>query len=481
MYNIVKGGVTQMILPEKNMNIIKEKIKEKIKDIYNKYLSKDENLDIFIDKIVSEADSEILSYSEINDVAFKNLISRIRRTKSRWVEKEQKERLGLYNEVYIVGKGLYEISEEKFFGAYKLNNPEELYKEKLKELKKWRENDDTLLIDFLYINVKMKYQIKSALINDCKFLYVKYIEEELENKKKNLVTKFPKVMSNVPYDHTNRAKLNLQKIGTSKGVPVHYVDKYLIDDKHVFESLIDAKHLKDSFIKGIVGALNEIDFSTFMNLLSLADESFYTTREIIVPTRKLVVLHFGEKNTGAKNYLAIRDSLFKMQYLTIGVIDASKRGFSLKILDNVDIYSIDNKEMVRVLVNEDIVRQIVENNTINMYSDVINGFKLNASRLLIMKLQMERISLSSQSSQGGPLVKKVAFNFFRGVLYFSDKKKYRNIKTVENALNEIMESKITLKSFIRKGDIFQLEFYPISQKEKRDLFIYSEKKLKQRN
>jgi len=449
---------------------IDEIIKERIEKVYNKYLVSEEgDIDIFIDNIIKETHLEMFIGIEINDEASSNLMSRINRTKGRWAKKEVKEKVGLYEEVNIIAEGLYKTSPERFMSAYGLDNPEELKEKRIRELENWKSDRNFLLIDFPYLDTKMKYQIKIALINDCKYLYIAYMKDVSETQKKNLIAKFPKVMSNVPYDYTNRAKLTFQKIEAEDGLPDQYVNKYIIDDDHIFESLVDVKTIKNVFIGGAVGALNEVDFNTFINLLSFADESFYVTREIIVPLRKLVILNYGENNTGAKNYLAIRDSLFKMQHLTVGVVNAARRGFGLDILDNVDITEVEGREMVRVLVNEDIVRQIVENNTINMYRDVINGFKLNASRLLIMKLQMERIALSAQ---GMPLVSDVGMSFFRGALYFADKKKYRNIRTVENALNEIIESGITLKSFIRKGDTFRLEFYPISNREKKDLLIY---------
>lgn len=100
-----------------------------------------------------------------------------------------------------------------------------------------------------------------------------------------------------------------------------------------------------------------------------------------------------------------------------------------------------------------------------MYTDVINNLKLESSRILIFRLQKERINCYTENKT----TFNTDLNYFKRALYLTNKRKDRNIKVIEKALDEIVEHKVTLKSYKRRGDMFELEFYPITEREKRDL------------
>lgn len=453
---------------------IKETLKKREELIQKIEVAISSTIEQFILNTISEIRNEYKDFSQVNEDSLNTIESRIKKTKYRWVKKEIEEGMGLNIDIEIVARNIYEnYGKEKFELIYEVSSIEKLRELKIEELKNWAKDRDKLLIDYLYLDSKSKYQVSTALANDIKLLAINLILEKKQSQKHSYIAKLPHVMSNVPYDATNKGTLSLDEIKDNDGNIVRYVNRYMIDDEKTFESLVDAKALKYDFMGGMISALNGNDFSIFLYLISRADNDFYLSREIIVPIRDIVLHRYGD-NDSIGSYMSVRDSLFKMQHLTIGVVDSSLRGFTLKLIDNIDIYKADNKEMVRVIVNIDIVEQIVENNTINMYEDVINNFKLQASRILIFRLQRERIALTLKNDE--PLRKEVGMNFFRGVLYFSDKKKYRNIKLVENALDEIVSNNITLKGYERIGDRFMLEFLPITKKERDDLLM-SPKKL----
>lgn len=445
-------------------------IKARIEHIYIKYVN-ELDIDLFIEDVLETIKIDITEFSEVTDEILSSSENRINKTKSRWYKKELLEKEGLNKEIELAKKVQDKITDtNKFQIIYDgVKNLDELKEKKMKDLDSWYNDKEKLLSDYIYMNTKKTYQIRLALINDIKYIALNAIKANIDSSKSSLIINMPHSVSNIPIDYTNRATINMKHLDNivTEGNKEYFINKYYIDDNTVFESLIDTEILHNDVIKNFIGTLNLLDSTILSYLLSVgqSDEMFYSTREVVVGISNII--NYCGLTDGVKNYISIKESLYKMQYLTSGVFDSSLRGFTVKILDNVLIYTADNKSMVKATFNIDIINQLVKTRTIRMYKDVIDNFELPTSKILILRLQRERVAASLKENES--LFMKVNMNFFRGALYFSDKKKYRNIKVVEETLNEIIKHKITLKSYKRNGDNFLLEFFPFSEKEKYDL------------
>lgn len=430
------------------------------------FITKSDIIECFkeINKMLLQIHSrEILPEDNIKSVA-----QNIRRTKYRWVSKEKKDQDSFYKEIDMAKKMFRFLNNdtEKFKDLTKSEDPLMYEKEILKELRSWASDPNSLLGEYRYIKYKKQWQILNALTSDAELLTCKnYIKMINDNPK--TVWNIPKPLTQYPMDTTNsRISVDvgtLEKIKNSDSMYVD-LDVYRFGDI-TFKSRYEVAMFKEHTLMNTIKRLGELDQKIIGYLLSIRDENFFRTREVITTIGDIA--KNVSKIINGYTYMTIKESLFGLQYLTITAVTSELRGFSMKILDNVDIIQSDNKDVVRVLFNEDVVQQVLNNQTINMYKDVINNFDNPMSLPIILNLQNERIRAFNR----GETTFKTNYNTFKRYLFLRDKKKKRNIERIVNALNEIVASQKTVKLYTRNGDEFVFEFYPITDEEKRDLFI----------
>lgn len=470
----MEGAIVQ--LSEKFVNSTMKKIKQELSFVYEN-LPKRDNLEDFDEFLLSIINEIMIEIDNLMEVTYDNVyIYQKRRatTKKRWYKKEIDEEVGLYKEVNIVAKTLFEDTLkgdiETFYQIYKCNTPDDLRELRLKELESWMKDDSTPLSHFKYIKDKTQRQIISALSNDIKYMFYKEIYEKCPKGKHSNISTLPISISNIPIDFTNRAKMNTNNV-IDDGKEKYFLDKYQISDTRILESRMNVEALKRGMVKEVLKWLNAKDIEIFNYCMSVAlvDEDFYRTRQIIVDIGD-IVRNVYPGNDSSDSYRSVKESLYRMQYLNSGIVDESLRGFTTKLLDNVEIFPNSNgKETAQIFVNIHIMNQYIQNNTISNYSDVINNFKLSTSKIGIYSIQRERIRIATSQPDAEELIFETNYNFFRGIFLFSNKRKRKNIETIEKMLDEIVENEIAIKSFERKGDKFTLVFYPISEQERKDL------------
>lgn len=459
---------------------VRENVFITFKPVYLKYISsKEEEIDYFFDSLIQEVIWEVDSLIEVTQETVYVYKKRRQTTKKRWFNKDIQEQKSFFKEIEIVAKSLYEDllndNPEQFHKIYGYHNYEELKAGRLIELQKWANDMEAHITNYRYLKDKTKKQILTALSNDVKHMVFSEIYRKCPKGRQGAIPSLPISISQLPIDYTNRVKINSQQIVTS-GSEEYMLNKYYIDNETVLESRISVEILKSGVIGKVLKLLNKKDIDTFLHCMAVADENFFSTREIIVDIGDIVKNVYS--TDGKNNYMSVKESLYKMQYLNSGVIDKSLRGFTTKIFDNVDIYSTGlNKETAKVVVNIDIVNEYVKKNTVSIYKEVIDQFKLDSSKIAIFSIQRERIKIDATTPPGQQLLFYTNINFFRGILYFSNKKKRENIKAIEKMLDEIVENRITIKKYERIGDKFTIEFYPISETEKRDLIGHQEMRI----
>lgn len=467
-----------MEIPDTLVHRFNQKFKEDFKSIYDEFLYESTNIEFqdFMSGVMNEVIDEV---DNLIEVTFDNVYTYQKRrsvTKKRWYKKEISEELELYKEVEIVAKSLFEDvlrkDESQFENIYKCKNPKELKKLRIKELEKWVEDNELPLSHFRYLKGKNKQSIVSAFTNDIKYSMFKKMHEKFPRGKQSAISKLPISITNLPIDYTGRAKSDRNEV-IEVGREKYFIDKYHITDTKILESRMNVEVLKTGMLQQVLKWLNQKDIEIFKYCMSLVDEKFYTTREIIVDIGD-IVRNVYPKSDSVHSYMSVKESLYRMQYLNSGVVDGSLRGFTTKILDNVEIYSTDEsrKETAKIIVNIDIVNEYIKNNTISYYSDIIEQFKLPASKIAIYPIQRERVGLDTitpDAEKTEEIKFETNYNFFRGILFFSNKKKKKNIETIEKMLDEIVESNFAIKGYERKGDKFTIKFYPITPQERKDL------------
>lgn len=395
------------------------------------------------------------------------LRARIQGTKERWIKKNIADgdmldmELEAVENMYIFAKSDDEIFSE-LTGS---KNPVE-YKEKLlKDLSSYSTNEDLLLGEYRYIQSKREWQIVSALNNDIEYLFYKRLNEIISDRQFDKY-EVPRELVQYPMDTTNsKIPVDSATMERAKSGDILFVDLDVnkLGDI-VFKSRYDVSMFKDKTVSLSINRLGKFDQDIISYLIGLRSEDFFRTREVITTVGDIAKNIPWSKSV--HTYKSIRESLFRLQYLTIVAVNSELRGFSLKILDNVDIIPVNGKDTVRVLFNEDVVQQIANKQTMILYGDKVDSFKHHISTPILLNLQRERMSAFSR----GRDTFKINYNRFNRYVYFADNKKSRNIKKILDALDEIVESGMAIKEYHRDRDNFTVIFHPISAKERHDLF-----------
>lgn len=453
-----------MKIKEELISILKDRLENKYKTIMPYFA--DISFDDFLNDIIIEIENEVSTLTEITKEDVQKKYQRIHRTKYRWYNKELEEGSEFMKDI-DAAKRLYKNlllggELDKFKLLYgNVECYEDIESVMKKEFKSWLSNE-FVLTDFKYLNTKGKHQIKKAFYNDAMYICFNLLNDKYphgdEGDITSSITEYPYTMTVIPIDQTNRVKLDTSTKIT-KANRDYFVNKYIIDDDSIMQSLLDVEALQKMVMASTLKVLGERDVNIFFSVLSKRKSDFFATRTIEVDIGSIVKDVYKSRNE--TNYLRVKDSLYKMAFLSTGIVNRSLDGFTFRLLENVKIKG----NIAYVIVSTDVVNDFLEDRTIKMYTDVINNLQLESSRILIFRLQKERINCYTENRN----IFNTDLNYFKRALFLTNKRKDRNIKIIEKALDEIVEHKVTLKSYRRKGDMFELEFYPITEKEKRDL------------
>lgn len=420
-------------------------------------------------EIINEAINRALKNSTSKEYILESsrlVKSRIAKTKKRWFDSD------ILNDSYIkeidniiVNLKRYSIPLSAYLASIGSESFEQHKKDILVKSNNWLEDKDKFLGEYPCLKNKSKRQLEAAIKNDVEIICYDYLLEKNEDNKCQILS-IPQQFTGYPIDFTNsQIKLDQEYIENAINKNETYIDLDIIElGDYTFKSRYEVSMFKKKTIYSTVKRLGEFDQRMIGYLLSKRDKDFFKTREVVAPIGEIVnsVLNY---NSGV-GYTNVKAGLFRLQYLNIIAISTKFTGFSSKILDNVEIITVDGKEIAYVLFNEDVVQQVVDNRTVNMYGEIINGFTNPMSRPLILNLQVERIKLAAEGNY------KFTANYetFRRYLFFRDNKRIRNIRRICDALDEIAASGKTVKSYERINDEFIFEFYPITDREREDLF-----------
>ena len=91
----------------------------------------------------------------------------------------------------------------------------------------------------------------------------------------------------------------------------------------------------------------------------------------------------------------------------------------------------------------------------------------NKNKTLAFNLQAERMSSFARQNKSSTL--ELHVNYFKSVMFLVSKRLDRDIRTIENGLNDLKKNELIIKDYKRRGDVFILDFFPLTNEEKKDL------------
>lgn len=495
-----------MEIPENLVIEITKTIHDKFEDVYNEYIKekREPSFQYYLESVMQETFDELYNLIEITDDFLLQIKQKRMITKKRWVKKELEDveddnkRIGFNKKVLLTARLFYEDfgdNEIACLSAYGYKTFEELKEAMIKELIEWRDNPDSFVCDYLYLESKLWSSIEISMKNDIRYIIIKTVKEQKPKELEHEIISMPNTMTKVPYDWSNKALLqdtSIVKLSKNGEVGDYFRDVRMLDDTTILESHLAVESLRKGLLKESFKTLNATDQSVFLYLMSIKNEEFYRTGKMVVRIGDIVR---GLKlSKGTKNYTAIKQSIIKMRFLDTSVIDKNYRMVNVSIflnvqiltedeLDEVDSLNIINEkenqdglykkekkvEFAVIHFSDDLVKEIVKNETTSVYKDIINQFTSKASQLLIYPLQGERIACWKANPDSEELIFNVNLTYFKTRILFTTNRRDRQIKVIEEGLKEIKKCNVIIKDFTRKGDNFTIYFYPLTTKEQTDL------------
>lgn len=442
--------------------MIKRSIWECFDEEYFK-LMKDKDINLNI-KTCEEIKNKVLqdlililkeSYLKRDDL--ESLINNIKKTKSRWIKNETKK---------------------------------EINRNMLKQLNKW--NEKGLLIEYPYIKDKKSNSLTSALKNDLKLiLYKLVIDKEIfvegddvfiliedktkKNKKtERKVSKISNALASIPYNTVDKkgtfqeiADVNKDMIATAdtlKTGKYEFVIRFDDDEPKTKLQLTSPKNIRKALSK-IKQVISSTDRKIFNYLISQRkDSEFVTYGRIQIPIIQILRNVFN--SASEDNYLAVKASIFKMEKIKV-YMGNKKSIATVGIFSYFDITTIDNVEHLTVEIHPYLREEILKQHTINLYKDVVDLCPNDDCELLLYFLQKTRLWLILSKK---PLTMTVNYyNYFSEALFFTNKRKDRNISRLIESLKFVESTDSVLESFKRNGDKITLDFKDMSIEELNDL------------
>lgn len=386
-----------------------------------------------------------------------------RKTKRRWIDKENDLNSSFHNEIDEATKTLTgENGIKHFHEKYEVEDLYCLREKIINSMEEWAANDDLLLIEFKYFKNKQAWQKKKSLGSDIKILCLRYLIEEIKELNKPQVITQLKDWSNVPVDFTGRGRFQeISLDDDSKKIGIMKLDLpggTEIEQKLTIDSTRN-KLYKSPLIEKL---LDGDDMSIMRFVLSKLRENKYISTEI--KTTKLELIQALGLPLNGRSYELITASIVKLSGVKVFVNSPSGK-FDLGFLANFELPSEENGEVILYLDNA-AYKQALSGKVISMYKNVIYSLSSSASAV-IYKLQMERVERHAKNLSS---VITVDISYFKSVLIINSKRKDRIHSVIENALDEILNTGVTLKAYTKITDgYYELEFLPLTKNEMTDL------------
>lgn len=347
-------------------------------------------------------------------------------------------------------------------------------------LRNWAENENTNITDYKFIKTKTKRTLKNAIILDSKIiLIIKHVSNMSPiSDIKNFEYRFSNLC---PIDTTNKSKFNKDDTFSYKNGDTDYIVELNKDSiKNNTQNL--------DIIKSTFSILNKRDVDILGCLIKegISTEEFFTTGKVKIELNELC-----QKLNGYRNNYIIDEIKHSITKLTCIKIHAKTQNGSVTIdspiLRSEFISSKDNTaniDLISVIMSPVYIEEIINGSVTKIHSDILQLLKKdNDASYIIFNLQKLRIIHYYNTKDNNTdlkenlFTKTVPYTYFGDIVILSNKRKSRNLKRINECLDTIVDKGVILESYRPSGDYYVLTFFPLSEAEKNDLNIRTEKNL----
>lgn len=359
------------------------------------------------------------------------------------------------------------LNQDKLKDIIPVENLEDLYDYRLEQLDEWAKDTTTLLTDYIYLSYQKEYQVERAFETDFVFIIADYC------KVKNYNGQWGKAIRPRPMDLLTVAwadephiiKTNMEQ----RGNEIVLYNDYKVGDNMLMRSMFAVKPNERVYFKNIY-ALDDTDSEIIEYVLENRGTRFYSDEKTVtIDLRKLGRVLYN--SDGGKNIELVKQRIRKIarysqEYI---IVDEKKEKVNAEYIVNIfqEVGFHEDTQLAHIVFSERIHQNIINNQTVQVYSDITDMLTNTTARTLIYALQKERIdSYINQTSY----IRDFDYFYFLQRIRFRSKKIEQNLKVIEKALKEFQDLNVLMHSFKRKGTGFTIDFMPLTEVEKRDYF-----------
>lgn len=393
------------------------------------------------------------------------------RTKRRWAgnairdyeTKDNKQKKELYGEylllcTYFDTYGTKRF-QEKFEGFL---TPEDYIQVQIERLREWSEDDGKLLTEYPYLSNKTKTQISKAIRIDLSMLLGEWLVTG--GKSVNQIIESPFSTVENPFFSNRRGALKLDNELLVQGQKEYLLSSYKVNDEADYLLMVEKEYAADNSHR--VNDLDQTDYKIFLEVMSYRDSLFATQKVITVKLGDIVRNIYS--SDGKNNYKSLEERLAKMKAYSMTKVLQNGTKTTFGIFDTIE-YPPELTGGIRtanIYVNEMIYREYIQRQTVRIYKTKLEKLTTDSARHLIFILQKERLICYETNA---------TYTVSRDYLYFATRVRFKkrrksdNLKEIQEALDDLIQQSIVVKSYKRTRDMFQIEFFPIDEQEVKDI------------
>ena len=349
------------------------------------------------------------------------------------------------------------LDEEQWEGLYGEARLEDVIASKMEEAHKWANSSESYLTAFGLILSKKSFSVYKALLSDVFIDLYNYLMDNYAGSIKNYFQSVPKEMAKLPIFGLNTGKMKLE----DRDEEGNYIQDYDFGEK---------KSLRIVYLNADtpVLAMGPMDLRIITECIKHVEADFYRTRTIRVKRSALVKTLYPNIRASSDCYRRMEERCLNLSYYNCKVYDREKEVGRINLMDTVDVH---DPEIITFIFGSMLYNNVINNELTNIKTRTLKLLKDPMSELLCQMLCEERIMLSSMGSLKdiGP-VGTYNYSFFRSVVRLSVREKRNNIARIKKSLQEYVDNKIIVESFVMRGtETFEIHFYPLTDEEWADI------------
>lgn len=430
-----------------------------------------QSFDEFLKQLLLERFETSVRFEDLKELRV-DTVRNMNRTKKRLFKTVEKDIEKEFKETKL---RVWEL--KKIYGTENTDEMQEILYQKIK--KEWLENKAGLISSFRYINDKTKKTRIAAFKND---LTLTIIDIALNVFNGSLFGyTIDQVMDLVdhPIFSPNRYKISFDEgIDEEDYKPMVFND-YEVDGNYILRYIIKEKDKVD--IKSLY-VLDRKDWKIINFIFSkIVPGQFIKDRSVIVDIGDIVFSIHGNNAGSAYKDIEKRIQAIPLYHIR-GLIKEGENIkdtiFTINFFDSA-IISTDKatgKRYAKIVFGDVLYEKYVNGITVSVTGREMKYIEDQMAKMLLYALQKERIKLSAENDDSHLSATLNYTGFFRHKIRLRGSKN-TNIKKIEASLNHYKTKGILIKDFIRNKDNFFVDFYPLSEIEKKEFGFLIENKI----